>query len=156
MSAVPSGPGMDIWRSCRFIGVMMRSLCLLPAGLGWFVPCSVGRNHCRLRHNGGKSVVMDLPRDHGRVLRRFSWMSIYGSSITLLGLRQQQQRQRQRQRRQRQRQRQQHKPFARKSALCFMSPQRSASCWRQLGLPTRRQPFEGGSDTYTSSCSMNG
>ena len=36
VSAVPSGPGIDIWRSCRFIGAMMRSLCLLPGGLGRF------------------------------------------------------------------------------------------------------------------------
>ena len=34
VSAVPVGPGIDIWRSCRFIGAMMRSLCLLPGGLG--------------------------------------------------------------------------------------------------------------------------
>ena len=52
MSAVPFGPGIDIWRSCRFIGAMMRSLCLLPGGPGRFVPCSVGANHCRLRHLG--------------------------------------------------------------------------------------------------------
>ena len=26
VSAVPFGPGIDIWRSCRFIGAMMRSL----------------------------------------------------------------------------------------------------------------------------------
>ena len=60
VSAVPFGPGIDIWRSCRFfIGAMMRSLCLLPGGLGWFVPCSIGANHCRLRHIGcGRSVVM--------------------------------------------------------------------------------------------------
>ena len=32
VSAVPSGPGTDIWRSCRFIGALMRSLCLLPGG----------------------------------------------------------------------------------------------------------------------------
>ena len=50
VSAVPLGPGIDIWRSCRFIGAMMRSLCLLPGGLGRFVPCSSGANHCRLRH----------------------------------------------------------------------------------------------------------
>ena len=30
----------------------MRSLCLLPGGLGRFVPCSIGANHCRLRHIG--------------------------------------------------------------------------------------------------------
>ena len=45
MSAVPFGPGIDIWRSCRFIGVMMRSLCLLPGGLARFVPCFLGANH---------------------------------------------------------------------------------------------------------------
>ena len=37
VSAVPFGPGIDIWRSCRFIGVLMSSLCLLPGGLGRFV-----------------------------------------------------------------------------------------------------------------------
>ena len=30
VSAVPFGPGLDIWRSCRFIVALMRSLCLLP------------------------------------------------------------------------------------------------------------------------------
>ena len=52
VSAVPFGPGIDIWRSCRFIGALMRSLCFLPGGLGRFVPCSIGANHCRLRHIG--------------------------------------------------------------------------------------------------------
>ena len=52
MSAVPFSPGIDIWRSCRFIGAMMRSLCLLPGGLGRFVTCSIGANHCGLRHIG--------------------------------------------------------------------------------------------------------
>ena len=52
VSAVPFGPGIDIWRSCRFICASMRSLCLLPGGLRRFVPCSVGANHWRLRHIG--------------------------------------------------------------------------------------------------------
>ena len=52
VSAVPFGPGIYIWRSCRFIGAMMRSLCILLGGLGRFVPCSIGANHCRLRHVG--------------------------------------------------------------------------------------------------------
>ena len=52
VSAVPFCPGIDIWRSCRFIGALMRSLCLLPGGLGRFVPCSVGANRCWLRHIG--------------------------------------------------------------------------------------------------------
>ena len=30
----------------------MRSLSLLPGGLRRFVPCSIGANHCRLRHIG--------------------------------------------------------------------------------------------------------
>ena len=52
VSAVPFGPGIDIWRSCRVIGAMMRSLCLLPGGLGRLVPCSIGADHFRLRHTG--------------------------------------------------------------------------------------------------------
>ena len=52
VSAVPFGPGIDIWRSCRFIGALMRSLCLLPGGLARFVPCFIGANHCGLRHIG--------------------------------------------------------------------------------------------------------
>ena len=35
-----------------YIGALMRSLCLLPGGLRRFVPCSIGANHCRLRHVG--------------------------------------------------------------------------------------------------------
>ena len=52
VSAVPFGPGIDIWRSCRYIGGLMRSLCMLPDGLGRFVPCSIGADHCGLRHIG--------------------------------------------------------------------------------------------------------
>ena len=52
MSAVPFGPGIDIWRTCGFIGALVSSLCLLLGGLGRFVPCSIGANHCRLRHIG--------------------------------------------------------------------------------------------------------
>ena len=32
--------------------LLMRSLCLLLGGLRRFVPCSIGANHCRLRHIG--------------------------------------------------------------------------------------------------------
>ena len=52
VSAVPFGPDIDIWCSCRFIGALMRSLCMLPGGLRRFVPCSIGANHCRLRQIG--------------------------------------------------------------------------------------------------------
>ena len=60
VSAVPFGPGIDIWRSCRFIGASMRSLCLLPGGLGRLVPCSVGANHCRLCHVGWEKCCHGL------------------------------------------------------------------------------------------------
>ena len=52
VSAVPFGPGTDIWRSCRFIGALLRGLRDLPFGLRNFVPCDIGANHCRLRHIG--------------------------------------------------------------------------------------------------------
>ena len=68
VSAVPFGPGIDIWRSCRFIGALMRSLCLLPGELVRFVPCPLGANHCRVRQLGGKSVVMVLLRGLVRAL----------------------------------------------------------------------------------------
>ena len=73
VSAVPFGPGIDIWRSCRFIGALMRSLCLLPGGLGRF--CAL-HYWCLIMAgfviSGGRCVVMDLLRGHGKVLRRFS------------------------------------------------------------------------------------
>ena len=70
MSVVPFGPGIDIWRSCRFIGALMRSLCLLPGGLGRFVTCSIGANHCRLRHIGWEKCGHGLtsrPRESASV-----------------------------------------------------------------------------------------
>ena len=86
VSAVPFGPGTDIWRSCRFVGAMMRSLCLLPGGLGRFVPCSIGANHCRLRHVGWERC------GHGLTLRpRESASELFldellGLFVILLGL----------------------------------------------------------------------
>ena len=52
VSAVPFGPGIDIWLSCRFFGAIFRALSLLPGGLGRFLPGGIGANHCRLRHIG--------------------------------------------------------------------------------------------------------
>ena len=52
VSAVPVGPGIDIWRSCRFIGGIVRFLNRLPGGLRRFIPCKIGANHCRFRHIG--------------------------------------------------------------------------------------------------------
>ena len=52
VSAVPFGPGIDIWRSCRFLGAIFRALSLLPGGLRRFIPGGIGANHSRLRHIG--------------------------------------------------------------------------------------------------------
>ena len=52
VSAVPAGLSIDIWRSCRFLGAMLRALGGLPGGLGRFLPCRIGANHCRLRSSG--------------------------------------------------------------------------------------------------------
>ena len=52
MSAVPFGPGIDIRRSCKLLGAMLRALCALPGGLGRFLPRAIGANHSRLRHIG--------------------------------------------------------------------------------------------------------
>ena len=50
VSAVPIGPGTDFWRSCRFIQALFRASRTMPGGIGRFIPCDVGANHCRLRH----------------------------------------------------------------------------------------------------------
>ena len=60
-------------RSCRFIGALIRSLCLLPGGLRRFAPCSTGANHCRLRHIGWENcglgkVPLRYPPGSGRAL----------------------------------------------------------------------------------------
>ena len=39
-----------IRRSCRFLDGMLRALTDLPGGIGRFLPCTIGGNHCRLRH----------------------------------------------------------------------------------------------------------
>ena len=52
VSAVPFGPGIDIRRSCKLLGAMLRALCALLGGLGRFIPCAIGANHSRLRHIG--------------------------------------------------------------------------------------------------------
>ena len=60
VSAVPFGPGIDIWRSCRFLGAILRALCLLPGGLGRFLPGNIGANHGRLRHIGWEKCCHGL------------------------------------------------------------------------------------------------
>ena len=56
VSAGPSGRGIDIWRSCRFIGCLMKAVCGLQQGIGRFIPCWIGANHCRLMRVGWGKV----------------------------------------------------------------------------------------------------
>ena len=42
VSAVPFGPGTDIWRFCRFIGALFRALRALPGGIGRFLSGDIG------------------------------------------------------------------------------------------------------------------
>ena len=58
VSAVPCGPGIDIWRSCRFIGAMMRSLCLLHGGKVGLCPALLVPITAGLGTLGGKGVVI--------------------------------------------------------------------------------------------------
>ena len=71
---------IDIWRSCRFIGALMRSLCLLPGGLRRFVPCSIGADHCRLRHIGWENCGHGLtcrPRESASELFLNELLSLF-------------------------------------------------------------------------------
>ena len=60
VAAVSFGPGIDIRRACRFTGALIRSLCILPGGIGRFVPCRIGANHCRLRRIGWEKCGHEL------------------------------------------------------------------------------------------------
>ena len=70
VSAVPFGPGIDIWRSCRFVGALMRS----------FAPCLVVLVGLSLVLLGliiavsgilsKKGVAIGLPLGHGKSPRR--------------------------------------------------------------------------------------
>ena len=48
VSAVSFGPGIDIRRSYKLLGAMLRALGTLLGGLGRFFPCGIGSNHCRV------------------------------------------------------------------------------------------------------------
>ena len=73
VSAVPFGPGIDIWRSCRFFGALMRSLFVYFLvgfrGLSLALLVLIIAGFVIL---AGKSVVMVLLLDRERVRRSFS------------------------------------------------------------------------------------
>ena len=74
-------PGIDIWRSCCFIGAMMRSLRVA----WWSVPCSIVlilAGFCMLV---GRGVVMGLLLGLGKVLLVLFWISSCCNFNILLG-----------------------------------------------------------------------
>ena len=81
VSAVPVGPGIDIWRSCRFLGSILRFLDTLPGGLGRFLPCRIGAHHCRLRHLGWEKCGHGLtsrPRETSDAAILDSLLEVFG------------------------------------------------------------------------------
>ena len=60
VTAAPLCPEADIWKSCRFLGNMLRALVRLPGGLGRFIPGRIGANHGRLRHVGWEKCCHGL------------------------------------------------------------------------------------------------
>ena len=85
VSAVPAGPSIDIRRSCRFLGAMFRALGDLPGGLGRFLPCRAGANHCRLRSIGWESVTMVSRLGLWKLLMPAFLMTYFLSLDILLG-----------------------------------------------------------------------
>ena len=65
VSAVPFGPGIDIWRSCRFVGSLTRSLCTLLGGLLRLSGVLLVLTIAGFVMLGGRGVVMGLPPGHG-------------------------------------------------------------------------------------------
>ena len=85
VSAVPFGPGTDIWRSCRFIGALMRSLCLLPGGLERLFLALLALITVGFGTLAGNGVVMVLLPVLVRALLLLFWISFYLSFIIPLG-----------------------------------------------------------------------
>ena len=82
------------WRSCRFLIAMLRALRFFPGGLGRFIPCRIGANHCRLRAIGWERCGHDLtsrpleasaPRALGSLLILFGYPA--GSEGALIACR---------------------------------------------------------------------
>ena len=89
--AVPFGPGIDVLRSCKLLGAMLRALCALLGGLGPFLPCAISANHSRLRHIGWVKSGLGLtsrPREtsNGKFLDELLFLFGYhpGSGVALL------------------------------------------------------------------------
>ena len=75
VSAVPFGPGIDIWRSCRLFSAIFRALSLLPGGLGRFLPGVLVLTIVVFGTLVGRSVDMVLLQGHVKLLLLIFWMS---------------------------------------------------------------------------------
>ena len=65
----------------------MRALCSLPGGIGRFVPCRIGANHCRLRHFGYEKCGHGLtsrPRETAAVTFLAECLFYFGTVLALL------------------------------------------------------------------------
>ena len=65
----------------------MRALCSLPGGIGRFVPCRIGANHCRLRHFGYEKCGHGLtsrPRETAGVTFLAECLFYFGTVLALL------------------------------------------------------------------------
>ena len=77
VSAVPLRLGIDIWRSCRFLGSLLQALRFLPGGLERFLPCRVGDNHAVFGIWGWRRVDMGSRPGLGEPLQLIFLMSSY-------------------------------------------------------------------------------
>ena len=88
VSAVPLGSSIDIWRSCRFLGRLLRASRSLLGGFDRFFPCRIGGNHCRLRHIGWEKWSWTPVQAQGDFVCTFcgSAVAAFSGILLLLGL----------------------------------------------------------------------
>ena len=86
VSAVPVGPGIDIWRSCRFIGGIFRFLDRLPGGLRRFIPVILVLIIAGCGILVGRNAGTDLYRVLWKLLIQVSLMISFECSVTLVVL----------------------------------------------------------------------
>ena len=73
VSAVPLGPGIDIWRTCRFLGSLFGAFGSLLGGFERFFPYWIGGTIAATGTLGGRKVGMDSRPGPGRLCRFLFW-----------------------------------------------------------------------------------